>query len=166
MKQIPLTQGKFALVDDEDFEYLSQFKWTLVSSKGKEYAYRGKTSDGIRTTYKMHRVILGITDPKKSVDHKDGNGLNNQRKNLRSADQKQNCQNRNPRKNKSSKFKGVSIENRLNRKPYWASTICIDGRQKTLKRYPHTPCGEILAAVHYDTMAEKHFGEFANLNFK
>lgn len=165
MKQIPLTQGKVALVDDEDYDFLMQWKWTLASSKGKEYAHRRKKIGDLYYTFKMHRVILEIANSETKADHKDGNGLNNQRSNLRIATQQENCFNRKSRIDKPSLFKGVSIERKKNG-PRWLSTISINKKQTKLGRTPHTPCGELLAAVRYDIAAVKNYGEFANLNFK
>ena len=89
MKLIPLTKGLFAKVDDEDFEYLNQWKWTATfgSHNGdKVYARRnGKKSEGPlwRKTIRMHRQLLGVVgNATVVVDHLDSDGLNNQRSNL------------------------------------------------------------------------------------
>lgn len=91
MKLIPLTQGKFALVDDEYYEYLHQWKWCAHRQKHTFYAVRNIVSNGKKKTHAMHRELLnsGIL----YIDHKDGNGLNNQRDNLRIASRGQNAMN-------------------------------------------------------------------------
>ena len=99
MKKIPLTKGKFALVDDEDFERLSQFKWHY----GKGYAARKTNEDYIY----MHKEILGI-GKKQEGDHKNGDKLNNQRANLRTCTHAQNMFNRRTQKNNVSGVSGVS----------------------------------------------------------
>jgi len=128
MKEIPLTQGKFAQVDDEDFERLNQFKWFARKSRGTYYAGRNSAYvDGKRKTINMHTVILGV---KKDLqgDHRDGNGLNNRRDNLRHVTRRQNNQNR---KNqiKTSEYPGVSWEKR---RRIWVSKIGINGKYKHL----------------------------------
>lgn len=151
------------MVDDEDYDHLMQWKWSLSESKGVCYAVS-------RVKGKMHRVILNLVDPKKCGDHIDRDGLNNQRFNLRIATQQENCKNRTSRKNSSSRFLGVCAEvyyrKGITLCQYWLPTIFINGKQKKLGRKPYTPCGEILAAVSYDIAAEKYHGNFANLNFK
>jgi len=94
MKEIPLTQGKVAQVDDADFEWLNQWKWTLRTSRsGTDYAYRESyEADGAHTIY-MHRLILGAPGGQEG-DHVDGNGLNNCRHNLRLCTHLINAQNR------------------------------------------------------------------------
>lgn len=95
MKKIKLTKGKYALVDDKDFKWLNQWKWLANVYKYTTYACRGEyyTKKGVkkRIHLKMHRVILGILDPKAVVDHKDSNGLNNQRSNLRISNHSHNA---------------------------------------------------------------------------
>ncbi len=98
MKLIPLTQGKFAQVDDDDFDWLNQWKWKATKIGNTSYATR-TTTRNLRTTGKhatalMHRVILGLTDPKSQADHRDRNGLNNQRSNLRAVTKSQNGTNK------------------------------------------------------------------------
>ena len=91
MKEIPLTKGMVALVDDCDFEFLNQWKWCASKSMGKFYAIRN-TSGIEHNTIKMHRVILSrMTDENfVYVDHANGFSLDNQRANLRPATNGQN----------------------------------------------------------------------------
>jgi hypothetical protein len=167
MKEIKLTKDKFALVDDEDFEYLNQFRWSV--SKGSKkvlYANRG-VWDKVRRkvkNWKMHRVILCLTDPKVLVDHIDHNGLNNQRSNLREVTVAQNNKNRRSCKNSTSKYTGVSIAERKGSSgtihKYWVATI--GSNNKTI--YLGTFKNEKEAAIAYNKGAIMYHGEFANLN--
>jgi hypothetical protein len=147
MKQIPLSQGLYALVDDEDYEALAVHKWHARKKPRTFYAARNSAGKKIF----MH-VALGYSRP----DHRDGNGLNNQRHNLRPASKAQNAQN-NPRHldNKSG-FKGVSPQG--NR---WQADIRVDGKNRYLG------CRALAseAAKLYDEAAVKHFGEYARVNF-
>lgn len=164
MKQIPLTQGQFALVDDEDFEELNQFKWSAAKFKNKFYAVRTRLKredffiKGKKVMIKMHRQILGLTDPKIYCDHRDRDSLNNQRHNLRSCDFIENSRNKSPEKGSSSKYKGVHW-NKKNEK--WRSSIRINGKSKYLGSF----YDEIEAAKKYDEYAKIYHKEFAYLNF-
>lgn len=155
--------GKFAQVDDEDYDYLIQWKWnTGRPERGLKYAGRmpwikGKGRGG---RIKMHRVIMGVTDPKILVDHVDRNPLNNQRSNLRIATASQNCSNVGP---KSAKYKGVY------KKKYpiksgetfkWAGK-CMKDRRGYYTKLCETPEE---AALEYNKLAIKLHGEFAWLN--
>ena len=103
-KLIPLTHGKSALVDDADFAVLMQYKWHARYDAGWRAAAR---INGKYTA--MHRFILGVTDPKIEVDHKNHNGLDNRRTNLRLATHKQNGENRRgAAKQSTSGVRGVS----------------------------------------------------------
>lgn len=148
-KQIPLANGRyFATVDDEDYEYLSQFSWTFrKGKKGIIYAYRRSHNKYIH----MHRVILHAPDGV-LVDHIDINGLNNTRKNLRLATDLQNSGNQRMKKCNSSGYKGVSKKG--NR---WNARI-----QNHHIGYFLT---EVEAAIAYDNAAIELFGEYAYLNF-
>jgi len=151
MKKIPLTQGKFALVDDEDFEYLSQWKWCANKSHNTFYVITNIYKNGKWTIDMMHRLLLDG----KQIDHKDGNGLNNQKKNLRACTHQQNQANRRPTKG-TSKYKGVCCRNKK-----WQSYIRIDGKRIHLGYFD----SEIDAAMSYDRAALQYFGDFARTNF-
>jgi AP2 domain len=156
MKQIPLTQGKVAVVDDEDFDRLSQFKWYAAKTKAKYsdrwYAVRGvRLPQGPRQIF-MHCEILGL----KGVDHKDNDGLNNQRTNLRPATQNQQNQNRRKYPNCTSSFKGVRWRSDRNK---WEAQITLADGQDYLGLFD----SEESAAMAYSMVAEQNFGEFANL---
>ncbi len=156
MKKIPLTQGKYALVDDEDYDYLNQWKWYAAKGNSTYYAFRGtKTKKGQRTV-RMHRVIMN-TSKRQEVDHIDHNGLNNQRSNLRNCTFKQNQANKIKKKNCYSKYKGVYWFNKVKK---WASYIRING----VLKYLGTFSSEIEAAKTYNNEAKKTQGEFACLN--
>lgn len=155
MKKIPLTQGKVALVDDGNFEYLSQFKWHAAKDKHIFYAKRNITrADGSQRTLKLHQVIL---PPKKGfiTDHENGDGLDCQKQNLRYATRLQNARNRITHvKRKTGKYKGV----------YWDRNKwrVIIKRKISIGRFD----SEVEAAKAYDSAAKKLFGKFACLNFK
>lgn len=158
MKEIKLTQGKVALVDDEDFEYLNQWKWhAFKSGAGIFYARRYDCTNNVRIGIPMHRLILNLKKGDKLViDHKDGNGLNNQRSNVRVCTQQQNSINR--KGHGASKYIGVSCDKRWNNK--WRASIKIGGKQKSIGYYKT----EENAAIAYNIFAEKHHGEFARYN--
>lgn len=166
MKEIPLTQGKVALVDDEDFNYLNQFKWHYHHSKhGHGYGARGVNKNKQRKVFLMHRVIMGVNQ-EMYIDHKNNNGLDNQKSNLRICTQSQNCMNKVQKKSTlTSKFKGVSVHTNTNPNPnrYYIARIKVN-KKRIHKLFPPTKEGEIQAAIWYNEMAKKHFGEFAVIN--
>lgn len=155
MKKIKLTQGLFALVDDEDFEYLNQWKWYAAKMGNSVYALRRIRENGIQTGQQMHCQIMGC----KWIDHIDGNGLNCQKYNLRKCNQQQNNWNRKPLRVSTSIYKGVSF-NKDSKK--WVAGIKKDGIDIHLGYH----INEIEAAKIYDKKALEIFGEFAYLNFK
>ena len=157
MKLIPLTQGYFAQVDDADFEWLNQWNWQARVCKHTVYATMNARKNGKRTTVQMHRVILGVTDPKIFVDHEDLCGLNNQRENIRLCTNAQNIMNIISRSNSSSRFKGV-FRNTILKK--WLASIKIDGKSKHIGLYD----SEEDAARNYNLFAKEHHKEFARLN--
>jgi len=160
MKEIKLTLGQVALVDDEDFEYLNQFKWHANKSNDTFYAGRSSSGKGgvKRKAIWMHRQLLGLEDPSIKGDHIDHNGLNNQRHNLRVATHSQNVRNVKSNKNTSSKYKGVGKVKNCER---WHAQIQCDKRKIHIGYFKD----EIEAAKAYDKKAKELFGEFAFLNF-
>lgn len=160
MKKIPLTKGKFAIVDDEDFEWLSQWKWSYKKNQcGQEYARRSSKRDayGKVSTILMHRVILDAPDGM-LVDHINHDGLNNTRKNIRICNRRQNSMNMEKSVGYSSKFKGVAWHKNNKR---WVASIRINYFRKHLGSFSR----EEDAAEAYDSAAIKHFKEFACINF-
>lgn len=156
MKTIKLTQGKYALIDDEDFERLNQVKWHSHEDKNTWYAARSEYINGRQKTIRMHRLIMNAP-PDKQVDHRDGNGLNNQKGNLRYATNLQNTRNQKPLIGRSSKYKGVCWDKQHKK---WMAYIMVNGKQTYLGYFDD----EILAAQTYNLAAKMHFGEFAWLN--
>lgn len=154
MKEIPLTQGKVALVDDTDYPLVSQYKWhARVSSTGNcVYAQHSFRVDGEPKAIFMHNLIMGF----KGIDHKDGNGLHNWRSNLRPATNSQNLMNSPPRKGR--RFKGAF---NLSKKSFWMATIMLSGKRIYIGCYR----SQESAAKAYDTKARELFGEYARLNF-
>lgn len=160
-KQIPLTQGQVAIVDDEDFERVNQFKWHANWNKStKSYYAYGKQRLGIgkRTTMLMHRFILGANKGEKT-DHWDHDTLNNTRNNLRICTQSQNNGNLRKRTGCSSKYKGVYF---CKKEHAWNARIRFDGPQIHLGYFRN----EENAARAYDVAAIAKWGEFAMLNFR
>lgn len=159
MKQIELTQGKFAIVDDCDYLELNNFKWHAHKKDGQFYAVRSlKRNNGKQKSAKMHRQIMGVLDSCCQIDHRDGNTLDNRRRNLRACTSLQNSQNRKPHKNSSSIFKGVGLVKITGK---WRAQIMHRGK----KFYLGSFCNETDAAKAYDKAAERLFGDFAYLNF-
>ena len=99
MKRIKLTHGKFALVDNADFGWLNQWKWCTYAGHGTLYASRAIKVDSKWVTISIHRQIMGLKKGDDlQVDHRNGNGLDNKRQNLRICSKRQNDWNRRPKK--------------------------------------------------------------------
>lgn len=133
MKLIPLGKGLSAKVDDADYDWLNRWKWHAIKSNdGKTwYARRAEylgEKDGKRKNriFSMHRQILGLTDRRIEGDHRNGDGLDNQRNNLRVALPTQNKWNRHRRSIFSSKYKGVTW-NKWNEA--WLARITVNGNR-------------------------------------
>lgn len=122
MKIIPLTQGRVTLVDDEDYEFLARFKWRVIITRNKEYAIHSRNSR------MMHRFLLSVLCGL-DVDHINGNGLDNQRHNLRACTHARNRQNQNKYSNNKSGYKGVSFRSECGK---WRAAIACFGKDKYL----------------------------------
>lgn len=164
MKEIQLTQGQVALVDDEDYEELAKYKWQATWNKASRTYYARRNwwaGGGSWGTTKMHRAIMGAGD-KEEVDHINHNGLDNRRENLRVCTKQQNQRNRRKSAGHSSRFKGVSFSKGKMR---WQAYVCVPsavgkGRHRHLGYF----AAETDAAAAYDRAARELFGEFACLN--
>ena len=153
MRLIALTQGKFAEVDDEDFDYLNQWKWYATNRKTTWYAAR-KPKDRV---FYMHREVLSLSDSKKQVDHVDSNGLNNQKINLRGCNQTQNNGNNRKRSDNKSGFKGVHHHSVYNS---WIAQIRFLGKKTHIGSFQNKK----EAVLAYNERAKEIFGEFARIN--
>lgn len=155
MKKIKLTQGKYALIDNEDFELVSQYKWMLDNNGyATTWKYIPKYKNNRFTA--MHKIILRY-NKKLRCDHKNENKLDNRKSNLRICTHGQNLQNRNKPINNISGYKGVDFSKNLKK---YRARICINykiihlGYFKTAKE----------AGISYNKAAKKLHGEFANTN--
>lgn len=164
IRYIPLTQGKCAVVDAADFDFLSQWKWYAHFDKrcGKWYAERseryGPRREGKKRLIQMHRILLNAPHGM-DVDHKDGDGLNNRRSsNIRLATRHQNHGNRGPARGSVSGYKGVHYHSQNGN---WRARISVNGKSKHLGSFDSAED----AARAYDKAAVEYFGEFASLNF-
>lgn len=165
MKEIVLTRGKCAVVDDEDYEYLNQWKWRALRAVRKTtevtwYAFRTTARPNRKSVY-MHREVIascGFTECPQ-CDHADSDGLNNQRKNLRSSTANQNHWNRRKSSGCTSQFKGVYWNRKFGK---WMARIFCLGKHHYLGMF----VDESEAAKAYDTASVHYFGEFARINIK
>ncbi len=153
MKKILLTQGKYTLVDDEDYDELMQWKWCA--------AYHPSGGWRVHRKYKHSKTVLMsrfiMNAPKgMDVDHRNGNPMDNRRSNLRVCTHQENCQGRRPNKNCLSNYKGVSWF-----RGKWRVVIGTNKKQLYLGRFSN----EEEAAKVYDTKAKELFGEYAYTNF-
>ncbi|MCJ7728994.1 MAG: AP2 domain-containing protein, partial [Sedimentisphaerales bacterium] len=159
-RRIPLTQGKFAIVDPDDYSWLSRSKWFATKNGSTFYAKRNTyVRENARTrSVCMHRQIINVPDGL-VIDHINFNGLDNRKVNLRLATRTQN--NRHTRRTihpGASKYKGVCWYKREKR---WAVRITADGKTIPIGYFKD----EIEAAKAYDHAAKKYHGDFAALNF-
>lgn len=156
MREIPLSRGLLAVVDDADYErVIAAAPWSASVKPGTAYALRGvRRPDGRWTTIRLHNFLTGWP----FVDHINGNGLDNRRCNLRPADKTTNGQNRTRTCANTSGYKGVTWH-KQGRK--WAAQLQATGRRIHLGLFD----SKIAAALAYDDAARRHFGEFARLNF-
>jgi hypothetical protein len=158
MQYIELSRGIRAMVDDEDYEWLSELSWHFAEG----YARNNGGSRGSARGFFMHRAIMNPPDDME-VDHIDGDKLNNQRANLRVCTRAENAKNR--LKNRTwqgrrvtSRYKGVSWATQAKQ---WTARIHVKGKQMYLGYFDD----ELEAAMVYDIHALEHYGEYAQVNF-
>lgn len=165
-KRIPLTQGKFAIVDDEDYKRLLKHKWYANKIGNTFYAGRNIIIGNIRSSRNpkrktgailTHHQIMQVL-PNILIDHRNGNGLDNQKCNLRISTRTQNSQNQRKISKGTSKYKGVSWSKQ---KRKWRARIVYNSQEISLGLFND----EIEAARIYDAKAKELFGEFAKTNF-
>lgn len=160
-REIPLTRGMIALVDDSDYEIISKHKWyAQASHSGIFYACRWEyrkafPCDPKKRSIRMHNEIMG-ENPGLKVDHISRDGLDNRRMNLRWATHAQNMMNRKWRKPTKSGFRGVYDDHGT-----WRAMIAANGKRSVVGRAKSAS----EAAIIYDEAAKKLHGEFARLNF-
>jgi hypothetical protein len=155
-RRIPLTRGLYAIVDVEDYERVSKYKWYVRIGPRSNTYYAARTEN--RKPVSMHRFIMNAPT-KMYVDHKNGNGWDNRRANLRLADSFQSAMNKPKRRNaRISRYKGVK-RNKWSRR--WYAEINYERKRIYLGTYDT----EEQAARAYDRAARKYHKEFARLNF-
>ena len=154
MKQIELTQGQYAIVDDDDFEELNQYNWYFNNG----YAVRAVTVPKSKQKKQlMHRLITNCPADM-DVDHINHDKLDNRKSNLRICSTSENMQNQKLRTHvKTSVYKGVCFNKQAGK---WMALIGLDNKQKHLGSF----IDEIDAAIAYNVAAIEMFGEFALLN--
>lgn len=153
-RAIELTKGEFALVDEEDYDFLMGWNWIYSDGYAATHAIK---PCGKKRMLTMHRLLM---NPREGmvVDHINHVKSDNRKGNLRICTHQQNLMGQKPQKGSSSKYKGVHWH-KINKK--WKAQITLEGKSKYIGSFPT----EIEAAQAYDTAARIHYGEYAYLNF-
>jgi len=155
MAEIQLTKGYVAIVDDDDFAWLSQWKWFFTGRYPARSASKEEETAGRPCHISMHRAIVGASSGR-IVDHINGDPLDNRRANLRFCSLSQNQHNQRLKRDNTSGFKGVRRD-----KKRWMARIQLGPERRYLGSFGSAES----AARAYDAAALHHFGEFARLNF-
>lgn len=154
MKYIPLTKGYIAIVDDVDYQQVQGLRWHADVRPHTVYASTSMVVNGKRREVRLHSFLTGLP----RVDHRNNNGLDNQRRNLRAATQQQNVWN-SVGIRKSGPLKGVTFLKRLRTNP-WQARIAHDGKQFHLGYFATAT----EAALAYDVAAQELRKNFAHVN--
>lgn len=159
MKTIPLTRGKHAIVDDEDYEAVARYRWFAFQNSDSDRFYAARGNRGGRKPHQlfMHREILGAKTGQQ-VDHVNSDTLDNRRANIRLCSGSQNICNARKMRGTSSRFKGVCFDGRNGK---WIAQVGT----RTERQYLGLFVDEISAARAYDEAARRLFGAFARCNF-
>ena len=158
MIEIKLTQGKVAVIDDADWDLVRGFKWRAWTSPRLKTYYAMtdvRRENGSKTTVMMHRLLLGLTDPNIQADHRDRNGLNNRRENLRACSNGENKRNRDAQVNNTSGYKGVTFHKKTGK---------LKASIKLNRKQIHLGYFDTKEAAHaaYCAAASELHGDFAN----
>ncbi|HEY1248828.1 MAG TPA: HNH endonuclease [Nitrososphaera sp.] len=151
--EIPLTQGKVAIIDDEDYDLISQYKWCAHWNGTRWYAISATGGHRVR----MHRLLIDVPEGYE-VDHINGDSLDNRKQNLRVVTRAKNLQNREANKNSTSKYIGVYLESGTGK---FRAALKKNGITYRGGRYKT----EEEAAKARDILALQHFGQDCKLNF-
>jgi hypothetical protein len=148
--------GEVILVDEQDYDELIKYSWHIKANTNTSYAVRNKTINGKRTKVYMHRSILQAKDGQ-VVDHRNGDGLDNRRTNIRLCTREQNNRSVSKRRTNTSGYKGVTWHGQRKK---WQAYIKFNGIKKSLGLY----INKHVAAQAYNVAAKNYHGEFAILN--
>jgi hypothetical protein len=157
-RYVPLTRGQVAIVDLDDFTWVSQWNWSAlwIPSKHGFYAVRSAVIEGKKRCLYLHRELLQCS-PDEYTDHRDGNSLDCRRSNIRRCRPIDNTRNRGVQTVNTSGLKGVSFDRFRNK---WKSRINVDGKEIFLGRFANS----MDAAIAYNNAAREYYGDFAWLN--
>ena len=156
-RELPLTRGLVATVDDDDYGYLALWKWYAQPRTGGGGFYAVRRASRTRIVF-MHRIV-NATPEGALTDHINGDGLDNRKSNLRTATPLQNMMNRIGKKRGTSRHKGVWLDKQQAGQKQWHAGIRVDGRLRYLGRFKT----EAEAGEAYAKAATCYFGEFANV---
>lgn len=147
-------------MDDDDFEWLNQWKWSVLKNKKREtwYAVRGEGRPPFRKTILMHRLIMKVGSGVQ-IDHRDRDGLHNWRSNLRACTNAENNKNKGLQKNSKTGYKGVRVHLPTGK---YQARIQVNGKQFHIGLFVNI----VDAARAYDKVAKERHGEFARCNFE
>ena len=157
--KLPLSKGYYALISRRDYPLVRKYKWHADVRKLQVYASTSMNINGKRCEVRMHVLLLGTLGKGHSVigEHKNGDGLDNRRRNLRLANKKQNAWNARPQKGRL--FRGITLQKRLKSRP-WQARIHREGETKHLGYFATA----IQAAIAYNREAKRRDGKFVRLN--
>lgn len=152
---IPLTKGKFTIIDAEDYDKVGKWKWCINTNGG---AVRTRKVNSKSKGIQMSRFILNLTNPKLVVDHINGNRLDNRKENLRICTQQQNIWNTRKRSDNTSGYKGVHFDDVKWRNKKWRAQISYNKKLIFIGRFETAE----QAKQAYQLKAKELFGEFVN----